>query len=117
VAVAAEKTRMFGQVVIGPPGSGKSTYCHGMKEFLSGIGRYVRAVLLVLLSAASHRVLPATFSRRVAVVNLDPANDVLPYDCAVNICELVDADSVAETLGLGPNGGTECTREGDGVPT
>ena len=30
---------MFGQLVIGPPGSGKSTYCTGMHEFLSGIGR------------------------------------------------------------------------------
>ena len=29
----------YGQVVIGPPGSGKSTYCKGMKEFLEGLGR------------------------------------------------------------------------------
>ena len=26
----------FGQVVIGPPGSGKTTYCKAMQEFLSG---------------------------------------------------------------------------------
>ena len=43
---------VFGQVVIGPPGSGKTTYCNGMRQFLTGLGR------------------------KVAIVNLDPANDV-----------------------------------------
>lgn len=45
----------FGQVVIGPPGSGKTTYCAAMAQFLE------------------------TFGRSVAVINLDPANDILPY--------------------------------------
>ncbi|XP_071820033.1 GPN-loop GTPase 2-like [Apostichopus japonicus] len=71
----------FAQVVIGPPGSGKTTYCKGMQEFLSKIGR------------------------KVAVVNLDPANDLLPYDAAVDISELVNLDDVMENLKLGPNGG------------
>ena len=31
--------RRFGQVVLGPPGSGKSTYCKGVCEFLNAIGR------------------------------------------------------------------------------
>lgn len=31
----------FGQIVIGPPGSGKTTYCHGLYDFLTGIGRSV----------------------------------------------------------------------------
>lgn len=30
----------FGQIVLGPPGSGKTVYCHAMTEFLRGIGRY-----------------------------------------------------------------------------
>jgi hypothetical protein len=30
---------VFGQVVIGPPGSGKTTYCNGMSQFLSLVGR------------------------------------------------------------------------------
>lgn len=68
------------QLVMGPPGSGKSTYCNGMKQFLSTLGR------------------------SVAVINLDPANDSLPYDCAVDIMELIKLDDVMERLQLGPNG-------------
>ena len=77
----SKKTPSFGQVVIGPPGSGKTTYCSGMQEFLSKIGR------------------------KVAVINLDPANDELPYECAVDISELITLTDVMEYLKLGPNGG------------
>jgi len=31
----------YAQLVLGPPGSGKTTYCKGMAEFLRGLGRYV----------------------------------------------------------------------------
>ncbi|NXP71308.1 GPN2 GTPase, partial [Ramphastos sulfuratus] len=71
----------FGQVVIGPPGSGKTTYCHGMQEFMGRIGR------------------------KVAVVNLDPANEAMPYQCALDIAELITLPDVMESLKLGPNGG------------
>lgn len=71
----------FGQVVIGPPGSGKTTYTNGMQQFLRAAGR------------------------RVAVVNLDPANDVLPYTPDVDVSELVCLEEVMATLQLGPNGG------------
>ncbi|KAF6108959.1 GPN-loop GTPase 2 [Phyllostomus discolor] len=56
----AALTTAFGQAVIGPPGSGKTTYCLGMSEFLRALGR------------------------RVAVVNLDPANDGLPPSGALH---------------------------------
>ena len=73
---------VWGQVVVGPPGAGKTTYCAGMQQFLSLAGR------------------------RVAVVNLDPANDAaLPYTPAVDVGELVSLEAVQEELGLGPNGG------------
>ncbi|NXD87328.1 GPN2 GTPase, partial [Halcyon senegalensis] len=71
----------FGQVVIGPPGSGKTTYCHGMQEFMGRIGR------------------------KVTVVNLDPANEAMPYQCAVDVAELITLPDVMDTLKLGPNGG------------
>ncbi|CAB4382643.1 unnamed protein product [Rhizophagus irregularis] len=71
----------FGQVVIGPPGSGKTTYCNGMHQFLNATGR------------------------KVSVVNLDPANDFLPYPCAINISDLITLQDVMEELKLGPNGG------------
>ncbi|NWU43212.1 GPN2 GTPase, partial [Hylia prasina] len=71
----------FGQVVIGPPGSGKTTYCQAMSAFLGRLGR------------------------SVAVVNLDPANEALPCPCALDIAELVTLPDVMASLGLGPNGG------------
>lgn len=71
----------FGQLVIGPPGSGKSTYCRGMQEYLRKAGR------------------------QVEIINLDPANFVLPYECNVNISSLVTLDDVMDELHLGPNGG------------
>lgn len=43
--------------------------------------------------------------RRVAVVNLDPANDALPYECAVDIRDLTSLEEVQEQEGIGPNGG------------
>lgn len=70
----------FGQIVIGPPGSGKSTYCNGAHQFLNAIGR------------------------KTIIVNLDPANEQIPYDCAINIQSLISLDSVMQKLNLGPNG-------------
>lgn len=31
---------VFGQLVIGPPGSGKSTYCKGMYDTMKNLGKY-----------------------------------------------------------------------------
>lgn len=42
------------------------------------------------------------------MVNLDPANDILPYDCGIDLTELVDLKKVMETKKLGPNGGNGC---------
>jgi len=71
----------FGQLIIGTPGAGKTTYASGMQQFLSGLGR------------------------DVAVVNLDPANEEVPYEAAISLSDLVSLDSVMDRMALGPNGG------------
>ncbi|KAL8732498.1 MAG: hypothetical protein Q9166_002712 [cf. Caloplaca sp. 2 TL-2023] len=71
----------FAQLVIGPPGSGKSTYCDGMHQFMSAIGR------------------------KCSVVNLDPANDHTSYPCALDIRDLVTLEEIMADEELGPNGG------------
>lgn len=38
-------------------------------------------------------------------MNLDPANDQLPYDCDIDISTLVTVSDVMDSLSLGPNGG------------
>jgi GTPase SAR1 family protein len=71
----------FGEIVCGSPGSGKSTYCYGKHQLFSALGR------------------------PLAIVNLDPANDALPYPCAVDLAELVTLADAMDAHGLGPNGG------------
>ena len=70
----------FAQLVIGPPGSGKSTYCDGMHQFLGAIGR------------------PSS------VVNLDPANDHTSYTAALDVRSLVGLEEIMQDDALGPNG-------------
>ncbi|VDN22972.1 unnamed protein product [Gongylonema pulchrum] len=71
---------MYGQIIIGAPGAGKTTYCDGMCQIVSQLGR------------------------AVVCVNLDPANDNLPYACDVDIRELVSVEDIIARLNLGPNG-------------
>lgn len=52
---------LYGQLVIGPPGSGKTTYCHRITEFYKQL------------------------DRKVTVVNLDPANEQMLYDASIDI--------------------------------
>ncbi|KAF2672262.1 ATP binding protein [Microthyrium microscopicum] len=70
----------FGQLVIGPPGSGKSTYCDGMHQFLSAVGR------------------------PCSIVNLDPANDHTSYKPALDVRSLVSLEQIMTDEDLGPNG-------------
>ena len=66
---------------VGPPGSGKSTLCNGLQQFMRAI------------------------NRPCSVGNLDPANDNIPYDGAFDVRELVSVEEVMEREELGPNGG------------
>ncbi|CDF37649.1 unnamed protein product [Chondrus crispus] len=70
----------FGQLVVGPPGSGKTTYCAGMMQFFKASGR------------------------DAVVFNMDPANEDLPYEAAADIADLVSTEAIASEFSLGPNG-------------
>ncbi|KAB7495478.1 GPN-loop GTPase 2 [Armadillidium nasatum] len=70
----------FAQIVLGPPGSGKTTYCKAMSLLLKEVGR------------------------NVSIINLDPANDELPYTPAVDIKEIVILEEVMNDENIGPNG-------------
>ena len=74
-------TTRYAQLVVGPPGSGKSTYCNGMHQFMGAIGR------------------------KCSVVNLDPANDSTTYPCALDVRKLVTLEEIMADDSLGPNGG------------
>lgn len=71
----------FGEIVVGSPGSGKSTYCYGKQQLLTAL------------------------NRPISVVNLDPANDNIPYTCTIDLASLITLNDVMDTYGLGPNGG------------
>ncbi|MES1915554.1 MAG: hypothetical protein MHM6MM_007480 [Cercozoa sp. M6MM] len=71
----------YAQLVMGPAGSGKSTYCLAMQEHFQ----------------ASNRV--------VHVMNLDPAAEQFRYQPSLDIRDLISLDDACEELGLGPNGG------------
>lgn len=81
----ARSTRgaLFAQLVVGPPGSGKTTYCRAAQAFVTAHGR------------------------RCALVNLDPAvgaDDELPYSADVDVRELVTVADAMRAHALGPNG-------------
>lgn len=44
------------------------------------------------------------------MINLDPANDVLPYQPDIDVSDLITITDVMEHLKLGPNGGLVCQK-------
>ena len=76
---------IFGQIVVGPPGSGKTTYCSAVQDYFN-------------------KCLKANSSRHVYIVNLDAANINMPYDCSIDLVDLITVDDVCDNLNLGPNG-------------
>lgn len=86
------KSTHWGQVIMGPPGAGKTTYCKAMKKVMPEL---------------------RVNSRQVCWINLDPANDIPPPKSVddetirpdIDISDLVCLEDVMENTGLGPNGG------------
>ena len=70
----------YAQLVIGPAGAGKTTYCLTLKEHCLAAGR------------------------SAYIVNLDPAAHLLPYEPDFDIRDLVRQVEVMPALELGPNG-------------
>ncbi|XP_068630773.1 GPN-loop GTPase 2 [Battus philenor] len=73
--------KYYGQLVIGPPGAGKTTYCDKMSYLLRKLGR------------------------KVVIINLDPANERMSYKCDIDIRKLIVLEEVMDQYNLGPNGG------------
>lgn len=71
----------FIQLVMGPAGVGKSTYCKIMQEHCSNAKRVLH------------------------VANLDPASEYFDYEAAFDIRDLICLEDVMDELGYGPNGG------------
>ncbi|ELP84750.1 transcription factor FET5, putative [Entamoeba invadens IP1] len=68
------------QLVMGPAGSGKSTYCKYIKQYMNDLHRHPY------------------------MVNLDPAIDQNYYDIDIDIRDLVTVEDVMEEMSFGPNG-------------
>lgn len=69
-----------GLFIIGPAGSGKTSFCNELKKTI-----------------ISQR-------KSVAIINLDPASEKLIYEPEIDIKNLIKCYEVGEELGLGPNG-------------
>ncbi|RLV91954.1 hypothetical protein JA1_003517 [Spathaspora sp. JA1] len=70
-----------GVLVLGPAGSGKSTFCNSMIAYMQSVGR------------------------RAHIVNLDPAAEATEYEFTIDIRDLISLQDVMEEMDLGPNGG------------
>ena len=70
----------YAQLIIGPAGSGKSTYCKIMQDHCENIKRTIK------------------------IINLDPAAEKFKYKCDLDIRELINIDEVMKKKKLGPNG-------------
>ncbi|EDR22854.1 hypothetical protein ENUP19_0179G0012 [Entamoeba nuttalli] len=68
------------QLIMGPAGSGKSTYCKYMKQYLEDL------------------------HRKPFMINLDPAIDESYYDIDIDIRDLITVEDVMSELHYGPNG-------------
>lgn len=90
----------FGQLVVGSPGAGKSTYCDGSK-----LGLYAALQTVKSTDRLKVHQFMGAIGRQCSVVNLDPANDHTNYPCALDIRDLVTLEEIMSSDRLGPNGG------------
>lgn len=117
---------MYGQVVVGPPGSGKTTFCDGMQQYLRMLGRDAWVINFDPANEGTgkrrrHGIENNNVSKstrgdkKETVQNSDDEPDhaedssshnQLPYETLFDICnEVINLSSVMLETGLGPNGG------------
>lgn len=82
------------QFVMGPAGSGKSTYVNTLRTHCENIFT-IKFILLIF----------KTMKRIVHCINLDPAAENFNYPVTIDIKELITVDEIMEELPYGPNGG------------
>jgi GTPase SAR1 family protein len=74
------KRGKYCQLVMGPAGSGKTTYCEKMVEFCEPLERHV------------------------TIINLDPGRECTPNSVDIDICDLISLEDAMGHENLGPNG-------------
>ena len=95
---------MYGQVVVGPPGSGKTTYCNGLQQYMRILGRNA---WVINLDPANERISALQPPNLPAKTQPHKEDDrILPYETIFDVCEeVINITSVMKDTGLGPNGG------------
>ena len=98
---------LYGQVVAGPPGSGKTTYCTGMQDYLRLLGREAWVINLDPANEVPKKPIIATNrNEQETATTEEEIGNALPYDTLLDVCDsVVNLSSVMKQLGLGPNGG------------
>jgi len=115
---------LYGQIVIGAPGAGKTTYCDGMQQYLKLLGRDCHVVNLDPANEVPPPPPPSTttttsdddgngdrgdataVTATAEVPHDGGGNTQLPYETILDVCEdVISLDSVMSELNLGPNGG------------
>ena len=76
-----EDDTKFGVLLIGAPGTGKTTLCKSLHEFMN-----------------EH------YERKHCLVNLDAANENVSYPCGIDVRNLICLEDAMEEFNLGPNG-------------
>ena len=114
---------LYGQIIIGAPGAGKTTYCDGMQQYLKLLGRDCHVVNLdpanevpppppppstttTTTTTATSDDDDGNGDRGDATATARTGNTQLPYETILDVCEdVISLDSVMSELNLGPNGG------------
>lgn len=71
----------YAQFVMGPAGSGKSTYCYTMYKHCNDI------------------------KRKINIINLDPAAEDIKYPISADIRKYITVEEIMDKTNFGPNGG------------